>query len=149
MGDSGDNDVKKLADDYRARQQAKADSDGALVAKQRIVETQGPAIWGVLRSRLKDKTDAFNVEMGEQALWWGDVASNQFTIVRDDGGKLTGQFDVKSAVALFRSSNGLNQNLRVSAESGKAEFVSGPAGLENTNRVEDIANGLLRDFLAS
>ena len=150
MGDSGDNAIKQIADDYRAKRQFKADSDAALVAKQKIVEAQGPAIWSVLRSRLKDKTDAFNVEMVEQALWWGDVASNQFTISRDDGAKLTGQYDAKTATASFRSSNGVNQTLKVSAESGRAEFVSGSSvGFEMVNSVEDIANGLLRDFSAN
>jgi hypothetical protein len=149
MADSGDIDVKQLADEYKAKQRFKSDMDAALVVKQKIVEAQGPIIWSNLHRRLKDKTEAFNIEMGEQVLWWGDVASNQFSISRKDGAKLTGQYDAKAATASFRSSNNINQTLKVSAESGKAEFVSGIAGIENINSEEDIANGLLRDFLAS
>jgi hypothetical protein len=142
-------DIKRLSTQYRTRVKQHGMDQADFVEKPKMVESHDPLPWAGLRKRLRDKVNAFNREMGSDAISWDDSHSEQVSITRKlDGVKLKGGYDPSTSTASFECSQAkIDYKF---ALHGEVEFLSfNPRtrmGYVNNNS-EDIAHVLMRDFL--
>ena len=143
-------DIKRLSTQYRARLEQRGTDQDASVQKPKMVDSRDPLPWAGLRKTLWDKVDEFNREIGSDAILWDDSHSERVSITRRlDGVKLKGGYDPSTSTASFECPQAkIDYKFALSDE---IEFVSfNPKTRMGylSNKSEDIAHVLMRDFLS-
>lgn len=98
----------------------------------------------------KKQTDAINKEAGEEILSWDEEDSHHWKMVRKhDGAALNGTFVSPLFVVTFKCPEAkIDNELEISVHSGEVQFLfTNPHKAMFVNTPEDIARGLVRDFL--
>lgn len=144
-------DVKDLADQYKRRVAGEQLEAKVFLEKRELLKTESPKLWSDLSNAIKSKCEAFNQEIGEEALRWQEVDSHHWKITRQtDKVEMEGTFVSPLFLVTFTAPRAdLNFELHFSSDSGKTEFVhiNPKTKVELINKIPDIAHGLLRDFL--
>jgi hypothetical protein len=148
-----DQQMKDLAAEYKKRLEVEAQQKETSLYEQELIKAEGPLLWGKLRSILKDKVSEFNKAMRHDALVWNDAHPHCFEITRsNDGAKLEGTYtQMVSALAIEATPMSMHKHFEIDVRDGVVAFiyVNPKTKGEYINAPEDIAYGLLRDFLSS
>ena len=152
MNDRADDDVKKLAGQYKQRLEQENLANRRFLEERELIKTQGPKLWSDLRDLIRSKRDGINNELGpSEVLSWEEPNSNHWIMRRQhDSAALEGVFDPLHYAATFRCEEAkIYLELHISAKSGQAEFVqrNSAAQVEAINKPANIAHGLMSEFL--
>jgi len=143
-------DVKDLAEQYKQRLEQQKLDQQTFLAERKLLETNGPKLWADLRSLIKSKQEALNSEMGFEAVSWNDTGSESLSMTRKhDGATLTGDYNSILEDVRFKCPEAkIDVFLELRVQSGDVEFISINANkVVFVNKPEDIAQGLIRQFL--
>jgi hypothetical protein len=151
-GDSVTNEMKDLASEYKKKLERDGLDKLAFVERQRLLTTLGPKRWTELRTLIKQKLDEFNTEMETEAVSWDDPHSSRIAITRkNDGVKLEGGYEGGTSTLFLRSKPlKIDMVFTQSVQGDDVVFVfTNPETKHpSVNTAEEIASGLLRDFLS-
>lgn len=154
MADGGaivGDETNDLVAKYKQKLEAKKLEDTAFVEKQRLLNTLGTKRWSELRELIKEKLDAFNAAIGYEAVSWDDLHADRVAMTRqDDDVKLEGGYDEAVRAIFFRCpQEKINVAMTQVVRGSDVVFVVTNTTTHNivVNSAEEIARGLLRDFL--
>jgi len=143
--------IKALALMYKEKTEQKSVDAARQIEDQKTIRLEAPNLWAKLRQQIKDNVDGFNREVGRTAISWDDIHSDRIAMTRvDDGLKLEGGFDASISTAWFRCQPAkIELSLTTTVQFGIVEFavIDSKTSAIRVNKTEDVANGLLRDFV--
>lgn len=118
-----DDEIRKLAQKYKAHLQKHETEQAAFVEKRAILKSKASGLWAELRQLIKDKRDEFNKEMEREVLTWDNVRSTRLSMTRtDDSEKLEAEFDDEAFVVTFRGNRVSNSYHINTASDGTLRF---------------------------
>ena len=144
-----DDSIKRLADQYKQRLSNIEDNDKTFRAKQELLKTVTPKRWAALRKLIKEKRDAFNVEMGRDVLSWDDNKSDRLSMTRiDDGATVAAHIEEKSQFITV-SLPGTTVIYEPQVNNQDVTFVLTGRTDRRPRTIEEIASQLFQDFMTS
>jgi len=153
MTDGYAEEIKSLASMYKSKTEQKSVDAARQIEDQKTIQLEAPKLWAKLRQHIKDNVDGFNRELGRTAISWDDIHSDRVAMTRvDDGLKLEGGFDASISTAFFRCLPAkIDLTLTTTVQFGIVEFavIDRNTTTIHVNKLPDISNGLLRDFVTN
>ncbi|HZL51471.1 MAG TPA: hypothetical protein VFC37_11045 [Terracidiphilus sp.] len=135
--------MKSLAAEYKQKLQ----DDSA----NNPIKEFGPKAWASFRQLMKSKSEQFNAEMQSEVLTWLSPYADRIVLTRDsDGRSLVGIYDeAASTVSFVCEGASIDLTYSLTMRSGNAVFMylHPTNGTQLPALAEDIASGLMRDFL--
>lgn len=140
-----------LAAEYEQSRKQIAEEKALEFRNQKTVEALAPKKWADLKSLLQSKCEVINQATRPNAVLWKEAPSNVFSILRiADGRTLEGAYDPDAHLVSFRCKPAqIDFTLSLEMLYGEVSFVGKDSrgGISYPNTIDDLAYGLLNDFL--